>query len=45
MENQLFNIKKIREITIPIEKLQGHVNKLDNIYEEFILKEKLILKS
>ncbi|MFX0188211.1 MAG: hypothetical protein ACFE8A_10795 [Candidatus Hodarchaeota archaeon] len=36
MENQLYNLEKIKEITTPIEILQGNVNKLENIYKEFI---------
>ncbi len=36
MENQLYNLEKIKEITTPIEILQGNLNKLKNIYKEFI---------
>jgi hypothetical protein len=36
MENQLYNLEKIKEITTPIEILQGNLNKLENIYKEFI---------
>ncbi len=45
MENQLFNLEKIKEITKPIEKLQGNVIILDNIYDNFILKEELFSKN
>ncbi|NVM18200.1 MAG: hypothetical protein HWN80_10825 [Candidatus Lokiarchaeota archaeon] len=35
MENQLFDLKKIREITSPIENLQGKVNQLANLVNQF----------
>ena len=36
MEHQLYNLEKIKEITTPIEILQGNLNKLENIYKDFI---------
>jgi len=35
MENQLFNLKKIRELTSPVENLQGKVNKITNLVNQF----------
>ena len=35
MENQLFDLKKIREVTSPIENLQGRVSQLANLVNEF----------
>jgi len=35
MENQLFNLNKIRELTSPIENLQGKVNKIANLINRF----------
>ena len=35
MENQLFDLKKIREITSPVENLQGNVNQLANLVNQF----------
>ncbi len=35
MENQLFNHKKIRELTSPVENLQGKVNKINNLVNQF----------
>jgi hypothetical protein len=35
MENQLFNLKKIRELTSPVENLQGKVNKITNLINQF----------
>ena len=35
MENQLFNLKKIRELTSPVETLQGKVNQLANLVVQF----------
>jgi len=42
MENQLFNLKKIRELTSPVENLQGKVNKIANLVNLFE-SEKLIV--
>ena len=42
MENQLFNLKKIRELTSPVENLQGKVNKIANLVNQFE-SEKLIV--
>ncbi len=42
MENQLFNLNKIRELTSPIENLQGKVNKIANLVNQFE-SEKLIV--
>lgn len=42
MENQLFNLKKIRELTSPVENLQGKVNKINNLVNQFE-SEKLIV--
>ena len=36
MEHQLYNLEKIKEITTPIKILQGNLNKLENIYKDFI---------
>ncbi|TFG23483.1 MAG: hypothetical protein EU529_07175 [Promethearchaeota archaeon] len=36
MENQLFNFKKIKEITTPVEILQGNLFRLESIYKEYI---------
>jgi len=36
METKMFNLEKIKEITDPIEALQGKVNQLDNVYENFM---------
>ena len=36
MDTKIFNLEKIREITDPIEGLQGKVNQIDNIYEKFM---------
>ena len=35
MENQLFNLKKIRELTSPVEALQGKVNQITNLVVQF----------
>jgi len=35
MENQLFNLKKIRELTSPVESLQGKINKMTNLINQF----------
>jgi len=35
MENQLFNLTKIRELTLPIENLQGKINKITNLVNQF----------
>ena len=35
MENQLFNLKKIKELTSPIENLQGKINKIANLVNQF----------
>jgi len=35
MENQLFNLKKIRELTSPVENLQGKINKIANLINQF----------
>jgi hypothetical protein len=35
MENQLFNLKKIREITSPVGALQGKVNQIANLLNRF----------
>ena len=35
MENQLFNLKKIRELTSPIENLQGKVNQIAHLVNQF----------
>jgi len=35
MENQLFNLKKIRELTSPVENLQGKINKIANLVNQF----------
>ena len=37
MENQVFDLKKIRELTSPVENLQGKVNKLTNLINHFEL--------
>ena len=37
MENQLFNLKKIRELTSPVEDLQGKVNQIANLVNQFEL--------
>jgi len=42
MENQLFNLSKIRELTIPVENLQGKINKITNLVNQFE-SEKLIV--
>lgn len=36
MENQLYNFKKIKEITTPVEILQGNLFRLEGIYKEYI---------
>ena len=36
MENQIFNLDKIREITVPLVILQGNVDRLDVLYKKFI---------
>ncbi|NHJ20291.1 MAG: hypothetical protein EAX91_05055 [Candidatus Lokiarchaeota archaeon] len=35
MENQLFNLKKIRELLSPIEQLQSNINQLENSINQF----------
>jgi len=35
MENQLFNLKKIRELTSPVESLQGKINTMTNLINQF----------
>lgn len=35
MENQIFNLEKIRELTSPIEKLQGKLSQIANIVNKF----------
>jgi len=35
MENQLFNLAKIRELTLPVENLQGKINKITNLVNQF----------
>lgn len=35
MENQLFNLKKIRELTSPVEDLQGKVSQIANLVNQF----------
>jgi len=35
VENQIFNLEKIKEIISPIGKLQGKLNKLEELYEYF----------
>jgi hypothetical protein len=42
MENQLFNLEKIREFTSPIENLQGKVNQITNIAEKLEAEKRLI---
>jgi len=42
MENQLFNLEKIREFTSPIENLQGKVNQITNITEKLEAEKRLI---
>lgn len=42
MENQLFNLEKIREFTSPIENLQGKVNQITNIAEKLESEKRLI---
>ena len=37
MENQIFNLEKIREITSPIENLQGKLSKIANLVDQFKL--------
>jgi hypothetical protein len=41
MENQLFNLEKIREFTSPIENLQGKVNQITNIAEKLEAEKRL----
>jgi hypothetical protein len=36
METKIFNLEKIKEITNPIEELQGKTNHLEKIHEEFV---------
>ncbi len=36
MRTQVFNLEKIKEITSPLEILQGRISNLDRIYESFI---------
>ena len=36
METKIFNLEKIKEITNPIEELQGKANHLEKIHEEFV---------
>ena len=38
MRTQVFNLEKIKEITSPLEILQGRISNLDRIYESFIEK-------
>ncbi|MFX0047466.1 MAG: hypothetical protein ACFE8G_04775, partial [Candidatus Hermodarchaeota archaeon] len=35
MDNQLFDLKKIGELTSPIEDLQGNINQIANIVNQF----------
>jgi len=42
MENQLFNLEKIRDFTSPIENLQGKVNQITNIAEKLEAEKRLI---
>ena len=42
MENQLFNLEKIRDFTSPIENLQGKVNQITNIAEKLEEEKRLI---
>jgi len=36
MDTKIFNLEKIKEITNPVERLQGKANQIDEIYEEFV---------
>lgn len=45
MENQLFNFKKIKEITTPVEILQGNLFKLESIYKEYIENKDVAIKN
>jgi len=42
MENQLFNLEKIRDYASPIENLQGKVNQISNIAEKLEVEKRLI---
>ncbi len=44
IENQLFNLEKIKEITNPIDDLQGKINTLDQIYETLLKRKNEIKK-
>ena len=40
MENKIFNLDKIKELTNPIEGLQGKANYLEQIHKDFVEYEK-----
>ena len=45
MVNQVFNLDKIKEITKPIEILQGNFDRLKGNYNNFLENREIVLKS